>query len=983
MLRKRQNIISLIFILGFMGIAPKSNSVVFNKKMPNLQSKTQWVDSIMNQMTIDQKIGQLMMIRGHSDKSPAYENDVANLVKNFQVGGICFFQGTPAKQAALTNYYQSLANVPLMIGMDAEWGLGMRLTDSVMSFPKSLTLGAIKNNALIKDMGKEIAVQLKRIGVHVNFAPVADINNNPENPVINVRSFGENRENVATKATAYMQGLQENGIMACAKHFPGHGDTNIDSHFELPVLNQTFDRLDSLELFPFSTLISQGIQSVMVGHLNVPSIESKENIPTSLSPKAINELLINKMGFKGLVFTDGLEMKGVSQLYKPGEIEAEALIAGNDVLLLPSNVSVALQTIKNYMARGKISESLINQKVRKVLEAKYNMGFSNYKPVDLFNIHDVLLSNSARSLKRTLIENAITLVRNQSDILPIREIDKIKVVSIALGVKNAQPFQNTVGKYIKSKFFSFDETDDEEKKFQIISQCRKKNFVFISLHQLNNNSKSRYGLSTSEIDLVSEISKISKVVLVNFGTPYLLKYFDNIPFVIQAYEDTEDFQDLAAQILFGGATCFGNLPVTSSFKSRYGLGLKIQKPIRLGFDIPERVGLSSIKLNTLDFLAMDAINLKATPGCQILVAKDGKIIFEKAYGYQTYEKTEPITSTSVYDIASITKIAATTLSVMKLQEEGKINVEENISKYLEELACTNKEYLLIRDIMSHRAGLRSWIPFYEGTMIKVNNKRIPSPEFYSNTRTKLFSVKVTDSLYLTNKYREVIWDEIVKSELPNVGQYRYSDLGFYMLAEAISRITGKTIDKYTASTFYGPMGLQFMTYNPLNKMHRKRIVPSEQDNYFRLRKIQGYVHDMGAAMLGGVSGHAGLFSNARDLTVIMQMLLNMGSYGGKEYLNPQTVRMFTSKCDGCNRRGLGFDLGVTDKNTPSNMSRLASVKTFGHTGFTGTCVWADPENNLIYVFLSNRTFPTMQNRKLIKEDFRERIHTAIYESIIL
>jgi beta-N-acetylhexosaminidase len=983
MLKKRKKILSIIFVLGFLCISPKSNSIVFNKPAPNLQSQDVWVDSLLNTMSLNQKICQLMMIRGHSDKTPQYEQDVANLIKTYKVGGICFFQGTPGKQAILTNYYQSLSDIPLMIGMDAEWGLGMRLTDSVMSFPKSLTLGAIKNDGLIKEMGKEIASQLKRLGVHINFAPVADINNNAENPVINVRSFGENRENVALKATAYMKGLQENGIMACAKHFPGHGDTNIDSHYDLPVLSQSISRLDSLELFPFKTLISQGIQSVMVAHLNIPALEDKTNVPASLSPKAVNELLFNKMGFKGLVFTDGLEMKGVTKFFNPGEVEAEALVAGNDVLLLPESVPAALQTINSYIQQGKLTEKIINERVKKVLTAKFKFGLSNYKPIELFNLKDDLNSQGAMSLKRTLVENALTLVRNQSEKLPLTDIENLKILSVAVGAKSAQTFQNTIGKYIKSEFFAFSENDDDDKKRQILNHCKKKDFVLLSVHGLNNNAKSRYGLSNNELSLINDISSVSKVILVNFGTPYLLKNYDQIPYVLQAYEDSNDFQDLAAQVIFGGAICLGKLPVSSSFKSRYGLGLNLNKPIRLGFDIPERVGLSSLKLNALDLLANDAINIRATPGCQILVAKDGKIVFEKSFGYQGYDKLVPITSNSIYDIASITKVAATTISIMKLQEEGKINVEEPLSKYLDELSCTNKEYLLIRDIMAHKAGLRSWIPFYEKTMMLVNNRSFPSPEFYSNKRSKIFSIKVVDSLYLRKNYRDEIFDEIVKSELPNIGQYRYSDLGFYLLSEAITRITGTTIDKYAYNTFYGPLGLQTMGYRPLNRFHKSRLVPTEHDNYFRFRKIQGYVHDMGAAMLGGVSGHAGLFSNARDMAILMQMLLNKGVYGGKEYLNPQTIRMFTSKCDGCNRRGLGFDLGVTDKNTASNMSRLASDKTYGHTGFTGTCVWVDPEKNLVYVFLSNRTYPTMQNRKLIKEDYRERMHTAIYESLIL
>lgn len=982
MLKKRKKILSALLLIGFLCISPKSNSIVFNKMPYNVQKSDVWVDSLMNTLTLDQKICQLMMVRAHSNKTPEYEQDVANLIKNYQVGGLCFFQGTPGKQANLTNYYQSLANIPLMVSMDAEWGLGMRLTDSVMSFPKSLTLGAIRDEKLINDMGKEIALQLKRLGVHINFAPVADINNNPDNPVINFRSFGENRENVAVKATAYMKGLQDNGIMACAKHFPGHGDTDVDSHYDLPVLTQPMARLDTLELFPFKTLISQGVQSVMTGHLNVRAIENNPKVPVSLSAKAINNLLVKTMGFRGLIFTDGLEMKGVTKNYESGEVEAEALLAGNDVLLLPESVPQALKTIKEYIENGKLKEEDINNKVRKVLEAKYRFGLSNYQPINLFNLAYDLNSEKAIALNRTLIENALTLVRNPSDKIPLKNIEDLKLTSVAVGTKSVQTFQNTIDKYVKCSYYSFGKTDGEDRKKQIINHCRNKQYVIVSLHGLTNNPKNKYNLTANEIDLVRDIAAVSKVILVNFGSPYILKNFDQIPYLLQAYEDTPDFQDLAAQVLLGGATCKGKLPVTSSFKSRYGLGLNINKPIRIGYDLPERVGLSSIKLNAIDLLANDAINIKSTPGCQVLVAKDGKIVFDKSFGYTTYDKTTAVTARSIYDIASITKIAATTLSVMKLQQEGKISIYEPLSSYLDELCYSNKEYLLIKDIMTHRAGLRSWIPFYEKTLVRVGNKSFPSPEVYSRKRTSVFSIKVTDSLYMKNSYREVMYNEIVNSELPNVGHYRYSDLGFYLLAEAITRITGTTIDKFADKSFYHSLALQTTGYRPINRFHKSRIVPSEMDNYFRFRKIQGYVHDMGAAMLGGVSGHAGLFSNSRDLAVIMQMLINKGSYGGKEYLTPQIVRLFTSRCDGCNRRGLGFDLGVTDRQTPSNMSKLASDKTFGHTGFTGTCVWADPENDIIFVFLSNRTFPTMNNRKLVKEDYRERMHTAIYESLL-
>lgn len=962
--------------------APRTESTITVKEGLNMQTKEQWVDSLMNTLTVDQKICQLIVVRAHSDKSPEYEKEVADLIQKYQVGGVCFFQGTPVRQAQLTNYYQSLSNIPLMVSMDAEWGLGMRLKDSVMSFPKQLTLGAIKDDKLIKDMGTEIASQLKRLGVHVNFAPVADINNNAENPVINVRSFGESRVNVAVKALAYMHGLQDGNIIACAKHFPGHGDTQIDSHFDLPVLTQSRQRMDSMELFPFATLINQGIKSVMVGHLNVPAIDDGTNIPSSLSPKTINQLLVQEMGFKGLIFTDGLEMKGVLKDKQPGQVEAEALVAGNDILLLPHSVPDAIQAINAFIADGKLSIEDLNKKLRKVLEAKYQLGLSNYRPVDLFNLYEDLNLPSANSLKRTLIENAITLVRNKDNLLPIMDISKPRVISITLGNTKGLGFQNTINQYINARYFAFTETITDRLKYSIINDCRHKDYVIISLHGLNNNAKSNYGLTNDKINLIQEIARDTKVILVNFGSPYILKYFDNIATVVQAYEDDYDFQDLAAQLIFGGSTCKGILPVTASTDSKFGTGISINKPIRVGYDIPERAGVNSTKLSQVDLLANDAVNNKATPGCQIVIIKDGKVIYKKAFGYFTYEKLNPVTNQSIYDIASITKIAATTISVMKLQEKGLLNIEDGFGRYLEELACTNKEYILLRDAMIHKSGLRSWIPFYESTMMRVNNRPFPSPLFYSRSPDRNHHIKVMDSLYLVNNYREKIWDEIVASDLPNKGEYRYSDLGFYMLAETIHRVTGTPIDKYAYNTFYKSMGLRTLKYRPLNYFKRARIVPTEKDNYFRMATIQGYVHDMGAAMLGGVSGHAGLFSNANDLAVLMQMLLNKGTYGGIRYLNPETVRLFTSRAKGSTRRGIGFDLGAIDKNVVTNLSKMASEPTFGHTGFTGTCAWADPEKNIVYVFLSNRTYPSMNNWRLAKGDYRERIQTAIYEAAL-
>jgi len=949
----------------------------------NQQSITEWVDSMMKSMSLDEKIAQLIVVRGHSNKDAKYEADVANLVSKYQVGGICFFQGTPAKQALLTNYYQSLSKVPMMVSMDAEWGLGMRLTDSVISFPRQMTLGAIEDEKLIEEMGREIARQLRRIGVHVNFAPVADINNNPANPVINSRSFGDNRENVAVKALAYAKGLQSGNVIACAKHFPGHGDTQVDSHEELPRLGFSRRRLDTLELFPFATLANQGVQSIMTGHLQVPALDPRPNMPASLSSLIIQDLLVDKMGFKGLVFTDGLEMKGVTKYFKPGELEAQALQAGNDILLLPRNVPAAIDGIKNYLASGKLVQSEIDRKVRKVLESKYKLGLSNYRAVELFNLTEDLNTPGAIALNRTLSEKAITLIKDSKSQIPLKDLDKFRCVSVALGRPKITIFQEHLRDYTELKTLNYEGKISDQERYNCLVQCKSADLLILSLHGLNNKADEFYGLSDDEVKLYQALVKQNeKTVLVNFGTPYLMGSLLNPGTIIQCYEEGRNFQELAAQLIFGSSQCFGKLPVSVNRNLRFGMGMSTAKPTRLGWDLPERVGLSSIKLKQIDMLAMEAISTRATPGCQILVAKDGQIIYDKSFGNFTYQNNQPVNQQSIYDLASLTKIAATTISVMKLQEMGKMDIDEPLGKYLEETQCTNKEEIPLRQIMIHRAGLRSWIPFYEKTLVRENSRLKPSPDFYTYRRDKKHQIKVIDSLYLLSNYREAIWDEIVNSDLPNLGEYKYSDLGFYMLAEIIKRRTGSSIDVFAEKQFYKPLLMNKTCYRPLLYFKKNNIVPSEVDKYFRMRTVQGYVHDMGAAMLGGISGHAGLFSTSRDLAILMQMLLNKGTYGGRTFLKPETVRLFTSRCNGCGRRGIGFDMGMTDKNTVSNMSRLAGDKTYGHTGFTGTCTWVDPDKNLVYIFLSNRTFPTMDNRKLNKGDYRERIHTAIYESML-
>ncbi len=965
-------------------VTHRGDAQSIRQAMPSINADAEeaWVNSTFQSLTEDERLGQLIMIRAHSNLGKEHIRAVENTIKKYQVGGLCFFQGTPEKQLELTNHYQSLAKTPLLISMDAEWGLGMRLPASTISFPRQLTLGAIQDNRLIYELGKEVARQCRRIGVHINFAPVVDVNNNPNNPVINTRSFGEDRYNVTAKSYMYMKGMQDHLVMACAKHFPGHGDTDTDSHLDLPIISHNRQRLDSIEMFPFRILSKQGIQSMMVAHLNVPAIDATTKLPTTLSPKAVNQILINEMGFEGLIFTDGLEMKGVTKLYGNGEIEAKALEAGNDILLLPEDIEASIQKIKQYINEGKLSWAIIDDKVKKVLRAKFRLGLTQYANIPTEGLRSDLNSTRAHLLKRELIQNALTLVRNRDQLIPFNQIDSLDIASVSLGTNKRTIFQETLQKFGIAHHYQLAKNSSKSQQNRIAKLVGNKDAVLVSLHSMNASAAKNFGITPEEQAFIETLQSTTKVILVVFGSPYSLKTFDGIDWVLNAYAEDEVTQDLAAQGLFGVFGFQGRLPVTASPKSRFGDGIDTPELFRLGYAPPEAVGLNpSILHNRIDELANEAIAKKATPGCVVLVAKNGKIVFEKAYGYHTYSKRQRMQMDDVFDLASVTKVAATTLSVMKLHDEGKINIHQPMSQFLPLLQGTNKADLTIEEIMAHRAGLRAWIPFYEKTVTKSKRSPRPMTKYYSKKQTDEFSIPVTNRLFMRNDYRDSIWQEILTSELRPNRNYRYSDLGFYLSASMVQAVSGKTVDGFAYENFYKELGLKHTTYNPHLKFTPKEIVPTEEDRYFRRQRVHGYVHDMGAAMLGGVSGHAGLFSTARELVVIMQMLLNGGYYGGKRYLSSETVRTFTTRFPTESRRGIGFDMKELSSDRNQNMSERAPASTFGHLGFTGTCTWVDPVNDIIYVFLSNRTYPSMHNFKLSKMDTRPKIQTAIYEAM--
>ncbi len=944
----------------------------------------EWASAKLKLMSLDEKIGQLFMIRAHSDKGPEHIKSIEDQIKKYKVGGLCFFQGTPTKQAELTNKYQRLTDTPLLISIDGEWGLGMRFKKNSISFPKQLTLGAVSDNTLIYEMGQSVASHLKRIGVNLNFAPVIDVNNNPDNPVIHNRSFGESMFSVATKSYAYVKGMQDGGIYACMKHFPGHGDTDVDSHYDLPVISHSKKRLDSLELMPFRVLSQLGVKSAMTAHLSIPALDPEPNRPTSLSRKVVTGILKDQLHFEGLIITDALEMQGVAKHFKPGDMELEALKAGNDILLLPIDIKTAVEKLKSEVQTQRLDEAIIDQRVMKILKAKYDLGLTG-KPYikNLSLISRDVNDQASLTLKKKLYQKALTLVKDDKKLVPIKNLGTHKIASLSLGhSKGKSDMQKMLSNYGITAQHYVGKEISAEKVNQLKVQLAKYETIIISLHDLSISSKKDFGISKSMFDIIYELNSRQNIILVNNGSPYALKYFRMIPTIIQAYEEDKLMQEVTAQAIFGSQKIEGKLPVTAHEDFPVGAGITRPSMYRLGYATPEEVLMSSDSLDEIDTIVQEMFNKKAAPGCQILAARAGKVFYHKAFGYHTDKKQKKVKLDDVYDVASVTKILATTISMMKLYDEGKLNTNHKLSQYLPELDTTNKGNLIIEDVLAHHSGLPGWIPFYEDSMEKEvkNPKRLE--KYYRPQYEDTHTLKVTDKLYLRNDFKDTIYRQIYNCDLRTSRNYKYSDLGFYLFDNIIRNLSGKPLDVYANENFYTPLGLHNTTFNPLRKIPKERIPPSEKDDYFRDEVIHGHVHDMGAAMLGGVSGHAGLFSNAQDLAVLMQMLLNGGSYGATRFISPQTIRKFTTRYHRSTRRGLGFDMKQLDSSKTENTCEEASDQAFGHLGFTGISVFADPKYDLIYIFLSNRTYPTMENWTFSKNNYRPRIQSVFYKAMM-
>lgn len=956
-----------------------------------------WVDSVFDSMTYDERIGQLFMVIADPKSDNRNMQRLMRYVNEIKIGGILFHKGNPVTQAEVTNRLQKASRVPMFVSLDGEWGLSMRLSGTTR-FPKNMMLGAIENNRLITEYGKEVARQCKEMGIQINFAPDIDVNSNTDNPIIGLRSFGENPQAVAEKGLAYARGLEGEGIISVSKHFPGHGDTAEDSHNTLPSVHHDLARLDSVELYPFKRYIYDGYAGVMTGHLYVPALDKTRNLPSSFSRPIVTGLLKDKLGFRGLCFTDALAMKGATTS-KSDNPSVKALLAGNDILLAPAAPINDFTAVKEAIDEGILNIEEVEAKCIKILQYKYITGLNNYKPIEIKGLSERLNSPHAEWLAAKLNAEAITLLKNEADFIPLKQLDKKKIAALSIGSPVGNDFQKMLSRYDSVANFSISRSSTAAQVQQVYKQLEKYDVIICSIHTVR----------IPESQLLRQLATKKELVYAFFTLPYFCKDYKNsiqkAKAVVMGYEATPLAQEYAAQLIFGGIAAKGKLPVTIPGLYYAGTGLFTEKT-RLGYHEPEEVGANPIRLEVIDSIVEEGLEENAYPGCQVLVAKDGMVIYDKSFGYFDYSQSQPVQENSVYDLASASKAAGTLLAVMKAYDEKKFTLNNKISEYIPELKGSNKKDLNIKEMLYHQSGVVSTINFYLDAIDKdsykgslysreknathpvrfdaktfVRNDFKYLPDLVSDKKKPGFTTEVARNFYLHDSFKDSIIQDIKDSRLGTRGKYVYSCVNFIMLKMMVENLMKQPMDQLLHNNFYSRLGAHHTTYNPLKVMDTLQIVPTEDDRFVRRQLVRGYVHDEAAAFQGGVSGNAGLFSNANDLAKVLQLFLNQGKYGNEQYLSTETCRLFTQSKSPTSRRGLGFDKPAVGTHKGSPCGSLTPPSVYGHTGFTGTCFWVDPDNQLLYIFLCNRVNPSRANSKLGALDIRTRIQDAIYKAI--
>lgn len=977
----------LCFWMSMTWVCAQTPQILSRGKADSQECK-EWVESRLAKMTLKEKIGQLFIHTVPLHDTEANRKNIRNAIKEYKIGGILFSDGKVVNQVTLTNYAQELADIPLMITFDGEWGLNMRLKE-IPAFSRNRVMGCIQDNELLYEYGKEVARQFREIGVHVNFAPVADVDNNPLNPVINTRSFGGDVRNVTGKVIAYSRGLEDGGVLSVSKHFPGHGDTNVDSHKALPVLKFTRERLDSIEMYPFRKAIEAGLGGIMVGHLEIPALSKK---PSSLSPEIL-DILQEEFGFKGIAFTDALEMKGVSNNLN---VCAQALMAGNDMLLPPRNLKREMDGVLAAVKEGKLTEEYLTEKCRKVLTFKYALGLHEPPFIQLSGIEKRLNRPSTQDLRDRLEKAAVTVVGNEGGVLPM-DVDLKNTAILNIGKSSeGKIFHQQLNKYMKvDRILAHPDSITTLSK-----RLAKYDRVIVAIHT------EKYAAYQGMLATLASKLPLSYV----YFTPLKNIYRKGVAWkkaasVILGHVGSATVQQFVAEVMMGREKATGRISVEVKDYRLPGEGVDLESTKKYR---PEDYGMDASVLSKVDEIALEGIKAKAYPGCQVLIMKDGLPVYDKCFGTFTYEDSKKVEPEHLYDIASLTKTTGTLLAVMKLYDEGKFGLTDPISKYVPAMKGSRKGRITIEDLLYHQSGLPGSHPFYreaindssytggffKGRIDANHHLRVDrrlyvvddfkyKDEYLSSASSEDYPLQVAENLFVSPSFPEKILEMIASDKVPlRDRRYRYSCLNFVLLKEMVEQISGMPMDEYLEKEFYAPMGMKSTLYNPLRRFQPEQIVPTIQKDYLRGRKeLRGYVHDEIAAFMGGVSGNAGLFSNARDVAKVYQMLADGGQYGGKRYLSLETCQLFMNKKSRISRRTLGFD---KPEPTPGKgpCADEAPKEVVGHTGFTGTCAWADPKNGLVFVFISNRIYPRPFDHKgLMTLKIRPRIQQLMYQAL--
>ncbi len=932
--------------------------------------KTRWVDSVFQTLTTQQKIGQLFMISVSSRASSAEVTEWMNTIRTYQPGGVMVSQGGVKSHARLINQLQKASEVPLIAGINAEWGLGQTL-DSAMQFQQPLIQGALQNDSLNVQLGKEIGRQMKVLGFQINFAPNADLDLALTSYPASLNFFSDNKQRVAAKSVAFMKGLQQEGVMACAKFTPdSYHDKSSEAELEPAQDYFELNRMDTLALYPLTKLISEGTKSILTSHLHFSMLGRKKRVQASVSELFIGEILRTKLNFNGLTFCEIPYLEKISQKKRAGEVEKLAFTIGNDVMIAPGNIKKAIRKISALVKKDAKLRDQLSVSVKKILAVKYETGLASQRLINTDNLLTRLNSAEALALKLRLAENAVTVLRNASSVVPIKTLDNKTFASISIGKETNNEFNQYLSKYTLLKKVSLRSASDTTNLKKSVGDA---DIIIVSI----------FPFSTPLVEtLAPEIIKLAakqEVIVCSFGNPKDLTLFEGIPTIIASYSENDHLPKVTAEVIFGGLEAKGVMPYTAAPAIREGQFVTTTLMNRLSFTVPEAVGMDSKTLYGIREIIREGIETEAFPGCQVIVARKGKIVFDQSFGWYTYENKIPVTDSTIYDLASLTKVSATLQAVMFLKDKGIIDTDKKASVYLPDLASSNKKDLTIKDILTHQSGLLPFIPIWNQTV--AEGKLMPL--YYSYTKSENYPLQVAPTIFASPVIRDSVWRWTVNSKLLEKPartpySFRYSDIGLMIMHKVVERSINQPMEDFLAQNLYEPLGAGTLGYLPLTRFPVSQIAPTENDTIFRKQWIVGTVHDERAALLGGVAGHAGLFGSAIDLAKLGQMLLNGGSYGGIQFYKPETVSLFTTRQYEDSRRGLGW---AKAGDPLSSSSFYNSPKAFGHTGFTGTCIWVDPEFDLVFVFLSNRVYPDRGHNKISSASIRPRLQEVIYKSI--